>query len=93
LIELLVVIAIIALLLTILAPSLDRAKDLARPAVCLSQTRSISQAGGVHAASHDRRLPLAGLIWGHEATPEGLGDRGENCYTYYSAGRPAAPRR
>jgi prepilin-type processing-associated H-X9-DG protein len=80
-----VVVAIIALLLTILAPCLDRAKDLARLVICLSQTRSISQAAGVHAASHDRRLPMAGMQWGISPyAPAGFDDASESYYTYYT---------
>lgn len=45
LIELLVVIAIISLLVSILLPSLSRAKDLARSAVCSSSLRSIGMTG------------------------------------------------
>ena len=57
LIELLVVIAVIALLVTMLAPSLRAAKDMAREAVC--QTRVAAQLKGVHvyAADHDGLMP------------------------------------
>jgi prepilin-type N-terminal cleavage/methylation domain-containing protein len=44
LIELLIVIAIISLLLTILMPTLNQAKELARSAVCLSNLRNLGPA-------------------------------------------------
>jgi prepilin-type N-terminal cleavage/methylation domain-containing protein/prepilin-type processing-associated H-X9-DG protein len=51
LIELLVVVAIIALLISILLPSLSRARELAKRAVCGSNQRSIGQ--GMHIYSND----------------------------------------
>ncbi len=56
LIELLVVIAIIALLLTILAPTLDRARELARRRVCTNNLRQQLVAHIAFAAGHDRKL-------------------------------------
>ena len=56
LIELLVVIAIIGMLLAIIAPSLKKAKKVARRIVCMSNVRSFSQAFNVYAAEHDDKV-------------------------------------
>lgn len=53
LIELLVVVAIIALLLSILLPSLDRAKEQSRVVVCLSNLRTIATATVTYLTEHD----------------------------------------
>jgi len=57
LIELLVVIAIIALLVTILMPSLNRAKELARRAVCASNLHSWAVVSKVFSSEHDGLFP------------------------------------
>jgi prepilin-type N-terminal cleavage/methylation domain-containing protein len=59
LIELLVVIAIISLLVSILLPSLTRAKDLARRAVCLGNLRQISFVMNLYATDNDDSAPSA----------------------------------
>jgi len=57
LIELLVVVAIIALLVTILMPSLNQAKELARRAVCASNLRTYAIAAITFGGEHDGYLP------------------------------------
>ena len=57
LIELLVVIAIIALLVSILLPSLSRAKEAAKMAVCASSLRGIGMAATMYASDYDRLPP------------------------------------
>lgn len=57
LIELLVVVAIIALLISILLPSLSRAKAQARQLVCSTQLRSMSNAAQLYAADNDDYIP------------------------------------
>ena len=60
LIELLVVVAIIALLISILLPSLSQAREQGKRAVCLSHLKSIGQASHSYAAE-DRREMLVPL--------------------------------
>jgi len=57
LIELLVVIAIIALLVSILLPSLGRAKELARRTICGSNQRNMGTATVLYAGESDGDLP------------------------------------
>ena len=57
LIELLVVIAVIALLLSILAPSLGRSRELARRVVCLGNLSAIGKAWLIHFTEYDNRFP------------------------------------
>jgi len=57
LIELLVVIAIIALLLSIIGPSLRRAKEAAMRTTCQSNMRSLSQCMLMYTADQHGRLP------------------------------------
>ena len=52
LIELLVVIAIIGLLISILIPSLSRARDMARSAMCKSNMRQVSHGWHLYADDH-----------------------------------------
>ncbi len=57
LIELLVVIAIIALLVSILLPSLQRARELAKRAVCMANLNGIGKAFALYASEGDDRWP------------------------------------
>jgi len=57
LIELLVVVAIISLLIAILLPSLQRAREQTRSTVCLSNLRSLGQGVVTFAAEENDRLP------------------------------------
>lgn len=57
LIELLVVVAIIALLLSILLPSLNRAREQAKMTLCASNLHSLSLAFIAYSVDHKGRLP------------------------------------
>ena len=64
LIELLVVIAIIAMLVTMLMPSLRTAKHLANQAVCAANTHHIATALHIYADDWDGRVPHS-FNWGN----------------------------
>ncbi len=55
LIELLVVIAIIALLISILLPSLSRARELSKRLVCASNVKGIGTTGKIYANDHQEK--------------------------------------
>lgn len=57
LIELLVVIAIIALLVSILLPSLNQARELAKKAVCMSNLKNIGLASNMYSNEYDDIFP------------------------------------
>ena len=59
LIELLVVVSILALLVAILAPSLGRAMELARRAVCASRQHEMGKGFAIWADGHSGELPKA----------------------------------
>lgn len=67
LIELLVVVAIIALLISILLPSLQRARRQSRTVVCASNMRNLMFATTLYADENDSRFPTAGLTHGGQA--------------------------
>jgi prepilin-type N-terminal cleavage/methylation domain-containing protein/prepilin-type processing-associated H-X9-DG protein len=86
LVELLVVIGIIALLIAILLPALNRAREAGNRIKCLANLRSMVQAAHGHAAEHDGYMPVAGMIGpgsaGIRATDVGLGDSRRRRYLY-----------
>ncbi len=63
LIELLVVVAIIALLLSILMPSLQKAKDHAKKIGCSANLRSLALAAIYYADEHDSFTPSSTNTW------------------------------
>ncbi len=103
LIELLVVVAIIALLLAILLPSLAKAREQARRAVCLSNLHQFGSAFSLYSADHKQLLPMVGydifkyyMKHGHERVNTGvLYDRryaGEVLDIFFCPSNPVMPR-
>ncbi len=71
LVELLVVIGIIALLIGILLPALNRAREASRVVACLSNSRQLSDASRLYATENKDALPI-GIVGGW-STPDGIG--------------------
>ncbi|MBP7934027.1 MAG: prepilin-type N-terminal cleavage/methylation domain-containing protein [Phycisphaerae bacterium] len=74
LIELLVVVAIIALLISILLPSLSRARELARRAVCAANLSGMGKSYHTYANDNSDQWPIAahkraGVLAGETPTP------------------------
>ena len=67
LIELLVVVTIIALLVSILLPSLSEAKDLAKGAVCLSNVKQIGLSIFIYANNYNGEIPRK-MYWPSDPT-------------------------
>ena len=63
LIELLVVVAIISLLVSILLPSLHKAKELARTVICQSNLKGIGIGLTLYGEDWDLRLPYGSCFW------------------------------
>ncbi len=80
LIELLVVVAIIAILISILLPSLQRAREQARLTVCLANMRSTAQAG-MNSVGERGRFPLV-----TDEVGVNLADPGRSLFAYGSGG-------
>jgi prepilin-type N-terminal cleavage/methylation domain-containing protein/prepilin-type processing-associated H-X9-DG protein len=68
LIELLVVIAIIALLMAILMPALNIAREQGKRAVCLSHLRQLTLGWILYAEDHDGKIPGANVTY--TSTPD-----------------------
>lgn len=67
LMELLVVVAVIALLISILLPSLSRAREQGKSTVCLSNMRNLMLATQMYEQSYDGHFPSAGYYHGGQA--------------------------
>ena len=72
LIELLVVVAIIALLISILLPTLARAREMARRSICASNLRQIGTALVEYATTYRESFPVVGRITGSGTVTTGV---------------------
>jgi prepilin-type processing-associated H-X9-DG protein/prepilin-type N-terminal cleavage/methylation domain-containing protein len=81
LVELLVVIGIIALLIGILLPALNKARQAAQRTACATKLQQIMVAANIHLAEHKGYYPLAGELTG--STPSALSDTYCTRYSYF----------
>ncbi|MBE0536081.1 MAG: type II secretion system protein [Phycisphaerae bacterium] len=91
LIELLVVIAIIAMLLSIMAPSLHEARERGKRAVCLANLRAIGHAIHVYALdNNDRLVPgdsrVSWEVWGPVTEGPDCAPAGASAYRHVNLG-------
>jgi prepilin-type N-terminal cleavage/methylation domain-containing protein/prepilin-type processing-associated H-X9-DG protein len=84
LVELLVVIGIIAVLISMLLPALNKAREQAKQTQCLSNLRQIGTTAQMFANEHSQHVPLVGAQFGNltSASPAALGDASERMYSY-----------
>ncbi len=66
LIELLVVIAIIAMLVSILLPSLNKVRELAKRTMCKTNLKGLGTAMAIYKGSHSDRFPYSDTLSGTE---------------------------
>ena len=71
LIELLVVVSIIALLISILLPSLKKARDAAKSTVCKANLHSLGVGFAIYTDAYNGRFPASYSLWN---APWGIGD-------------------
>jgi len=83
LVELLAVVSIIAVLATIIIPTLSRAKQVARRAKCAAQLNAIGKGMALYATDHEGRIPIT------EDNTTGTGDL-SGAYAEYLIWQPAA---
>jgi len=69
LIELLVVIAIVALLMAILLPALNRAREQGKRAVCFNNLRQLTAAWQMYAEDNDGKIPCSDTWYAWSASP------------------------
>jgi prepilin-type processing-associated H-X9-DG protein/prepilin-type N-terminal cleavage/methylation domain-containing protein len=69
LVELLVVIGIIALLISILLPALNKARDKARAVQCMSNMRQLYLFSAMFAQDNKGHLPRGGAFWSSPTAP------------------------
>jgi prepilin-type processing-associated H-X9-DG protein/prepilin-type N-terminal cleavage/methylation domain-containing protein len=82
LVELLVVIGIIALLISLLIPSLTVARQAAVRTVCMSRLQQMMLGAQMHLMDHKGWYPLTGVLSGMQ--PEELNDPNSSKYDYFS---------
>jgi prepilin-type N-terminal cleavage/methylation domain-containing protein/prepilin-type processing-associated H-X9-DG protein len=87
LVELLVVIVIIALLISILLPSLNKARAAANSVACMANLRTIGQVINIYAANNKQSLPYG--YWDGVGSPDGVEANSSTYNAFFN--NPATP--
>ena len=90
-IELLVVIAIIALLMTILLPSLNRARDQGKAVACRNNLKQIGLALTLYTGDNSGKFPRNGGVWILKFMPY-IGGQGDKDHDYRETGVYDCPK-
>ncbi len=83
LIELLVVIAVIAVLMAILMPALNRAREQGKRAACLNNVKQMALAWNLYADDNEGKMVNGNTAVDGDPTPKKGWNRDETCWVYW----------
>lgn len=92
LIELMIVVAIIAILSSLLLPSLQKSKELAREIVCKNNLKQLSSVSSLYSSDNNSYLPNASMSYGNQWPAKMLDYLGGGYWNYDTGWVSVNPR-